>query len=90
MIPLQSWFLRCGRDLELLRATACVKGFVHAFHTVNDAAGWEIRCFHVLHELVNGDVVVVDVRDAPSTTSLRLWEHVGGHPDGNARSAIHQ
>ena len=90
-LPPSLGFFDADATSNYYATTACVKGFVHAFHTVNDAAGWEIRCFHVLHELVNGDVVVVDVRDGTVNDLTEVvGRHVGGHPDRNARSAIHQ
>ena len=68
-----------------------MESFVHTFNAVNDTAGWEIRCFHVLHELVNGDVVVVDVGDSTVYHFAEVVRrHIGGHTDRNAGGAVDQ
>src|SRR3546814_6874104 len=55
------------------------------------AAGREIRCLDVLHELVNGNVPVINVGNGGIYHFGEVVRrHVGSHSHGNAGSAVHK
>ena len=66
-------------------------GLAHAAHAVDVSARGEVRSLDVLHQFLDGDVIVVDVGHAGV---YHLGEvvrgHVGGHAHGDAAGAVHQ
>ena len=68
-----------------------LKRLLHALVAVNDAPRREVRRRDVLHQLRNGDVLVVEVsHNAVHHLGHVVGRHVGGHAHGNAGSAVHQ
>ena len=57
----------------------------------DDAAGRKIRPFHVLHQLVERDVGIVDLRaDAVDDFAQIVRRNVGRHADGDAGAAVNE
>ena len=72
-------------------AAAGFVGFLDAGLAHDDAAGGEIRSLDVLHQLIRGNLRVVDVgADGVAALSQVVGSHVGGHTYGNAGSAVEQ
>ena len=62
-----------------------------ALQPADHAAGREIRPFDELHQLLERDVRVVDLRaDAVDDLAQIMRRHVGGHADGDAGAAVDQ
>src|SRR5690606_19334241 len=72
-------------------AAAGVVGAADAGGTVDDAVGREVRTGHMLHQLVDTDVRVVDQRQRRiHHLVVVVRRNVGGHADGNAGGAVDQ
>ncbi len=68
-----------------------LKVLLDAVQAANGAAGGEIRPFDVLHQLLDGDLRVVNLRaDAVNDFAQIVRGHVGGHADGDAGAAVDQ
>ena len=68
-----------------------VEILLDALQAADDAAGREIRPFDVLHQLLDRDVRIVDLRaDAVDDLAQIVRRHVRGHADGDAGAAIDQ
>ena len=73
------------------RAAACVIGRARAGTTQHDAAGRKIRGRHNFNQVFNGNIGIVDQRDAGINNFAQIMRrHIGRHADGNARRAIDQ
>ncbi len=73
---------------------AAPSGFEILADTVDaadDTSGGKIRAFHMLHQFIEGNVGIVDLR-ADSIDDFRqiVRRNVGRHADGNARAAVDQ
>ena len=72
-------------------AAALVVGGERAGAAEDQAAGREIRARHDLAQLVDGDLGIVEVRDAGVDHLAQVVRrHVGGHADGDAARAVHE
>src|SRR3954466_5705879 len=66
-----------------------VKIFLDRLDPADHATGRKIRSFNELHQLRNGDVRVVDLRDNTVDHFAQIvGRHVRGHPDGDSSAAI--
>ena len=73
------------------RAAAGVIGGADAAAAQDDAAGREVRARHVLHQLVDGDLGIVDAGDAGVDHLAEIvGRDVGRHADGDAAGAVDQ
>src|SRR6185312_10482979 len=62
-----------------------------ACRAIDDAGGREVRSWHVLHQVVDGEIRVVDQRHRRVDHLAHVvWGHVGGHADGNAGGTVDQ
>ena len=60
-----------------------------ALASLDDASGREVRTLDVLHETLDGDVGVVDVRaNGVAALGEVVRSHVGGHTDGDAGRSV--
>src|SRR5205807_6514400 len=58
-------------------------------HTADHAAGRKVRPLHMLHQLVQRDVRIVDLRaDAVDYFDQVVRRNIRGHSDGDAGSAV--
>ena len=70
-------------------AAAGEESVLHPAIAVDDAAGGEVGSLDGLHQLLNGDVVVIDVgADAVAHLAEVVGRHVGGHTDGDAGGTV--
>ena len=72
-------------------ATARAESLFNPLIAVNCACCREIRSFDILHQLIHGDVAVVDVGyDAVHHLRKVVGRHVGGHAHCDSGRAVHQ
>jgi hypothetical protein len=75
----------------LTAAAAGLEILLDARQSADGAAGGKIRPLDVLHQLLHGDVRVVDLgADAVDHFAQIVRGHVGGHADGDAGAAVDQ
>ena len=68
-----------------------MEGLLYALIAVDNATRRKIGSRHVLHQLINRNIRVIEIsNDAIHDFSQVVGSHVGGHAHSNARSAIHQ
>ena len=81
--------LDAGLAAHLHAAAAGLEILFDARHAADGAAGRKIRPFHVLHQLVEGDVRIVDLRaDAVDHFAEIVRRNIRRHADGDAGAAI--
>ena len=74
---------------DLDAAAAGGEIFLDDFQPAHHAAGREIRAFDELHQPLDGDVRVVNLRaDAVNDFAEIVGRNVGGHADGDAGAAV--
>src|SRR5438477_3610864 len=84
-------FFHAGLAPNLHAAATCLEILPNAAHAADGAAGREIRAFYVLHQLIERDFRIVDLRtDAVDHFNEIVRRHVGGHTDSDAGAAIDQ
>src|SRR5207253_1810653 len=60
-------------------------------HAADRTTGWKIRALHVLHQLVERDVWIVDLRaDSVDHLAQIVRRDIGGHADGDPGSAVNE
>ena len=68
-----------------------VEGIAHSVVTVNNSAGWEIGGDDVLHELINRNFVIINIRyNRINTLGKVMRRHIRSHTHSNTRCAINQ
>src|SRR4029078_5877596 len=67
------------------------KCFPYSFHTIDDTAGWKIRCFDIIDQFSNSNGWVFN-RSDHSVNDFRqiMWKHIGGHTNSNSTGAINE
>ena len=82
-------FLDAGFAAHFHAAAAGLEILPNAAHAADGAAGRKIRALHVLHQLVERDVGIVDLRaDAIDDFAEIVRRNVGRHADGDAGAAV--
>src|SRR5690606_37897184 len=67
------------------------KSFLYSLISVNRSTSGKIRCRNVLHEFLDGDVIIFDVRhDTVDHFREVVGRHVGGHTYSNTGSPVYQ
>src|SRR5690606_22984905 len=70
-------------------SSPCQVGFFHALYAVDDPARRKVRGGDMLHQLRNGDIVVVDIGDdAIHHLPQVVGRHIRCHPNGDPGRAI--
>ena len=70
---------------------ACFVGFAHTCHTIYISSCGEVGSLDMLHQFVDGDVVVVDIGHAGVNHLAQVvGGHVGGHTYGDTAGTVHQ
>src|SRR5579884_1167877 len=89
LLPAAFEFFHAGFAAHLDAAPSGLKILADSVDAADDASGGKIRALHMLHQFIEGDVGVVDLR-ADSINDLRqiVWRNVGRHADGNAGAAV--
>ena len=71
------------------RAVTCLQILTNARRPIDGATRWKIGALHVLHELLDRDVRVVDLSaNAIDDLTEIVGRHVGRHPHRDPRSAV--
>src|SRR5690606_27124394 len=84
-------FLDVGAGAHVDAAAPGGVGLGDAARAVDDAGGREIRARDVVHQLADGELGVVDERDAAVDDLAQVVRrNVGRHADGDARAAVDQ
>ena len=72
-------------------STSCLVGIADALQAHDVGTCWEVRTFHILHQVVDGEVVVIHVcHTGIDDLAEVVRRDIGGHTDGNTRSAVDQ
>ena len=83
--------LNLGAGTHIHPATASTIGLHNTGAAINDAGGGEIRALDVFHQVVRGQAVVVDQREAAIYHFAQVvGRDIGGHAHGNTGRAVHQ
>src|SRR5439155_3038386 len=91
LFPAAFELLDPGLAAYLHAATPSLEILFDSRHAADDAAGWKVRPLHVLHERVERDVWIVDLRaDAVDHLAQIVRRNIGRHADGDAGSAINE
>ena len=84
-------FFHAGFAAHLHAAAACLEILLDAAHAADRATGREIRSLHVLHQVVERDVGIVDLRtDSIDHFTEIVWRNIRRHSNRNARSAVNE
>ena len=82
-------FLEVGLAAEDDASPTRLERFAHTFVAVDDASSREIGSLDVLHQLLRGDLAVVDIGDdAVDALAEVMGCHVGGHTHGDTVGAV--
>ena len=80
-----------GAGAHVHTATASTVGLHDTGAAIDDAGGGEIRALDVFHQVVRGQAVVVDQREAAIYHFAQVvGRDIGGHAHGNTGRAVHQ
>ena len=81
-------FCSCTHDNATATCKICL---AYATHTIYISSCWKIGSFHIVHQLLYLDIVVLDVCDASINN---LWKvvrrHIGCHTYSNTRCTVYQ
>ena len=76
---------------HLNRAAPGMVGIVQAFARVNIPSGGKVRAFHIVHEVVNTALRVVEQElQGIAQFAQVVGRNIGGHTHGNTRAAVEQ
>ena len=91
LFPAAFELLDAGLAAHLHTAASGLEILFDSRHAADDAAGREIRPFHVLHQLLERDVRIVDLRaDSIDHFAEIVRRNIGRHAHGDAGSAINE
>src|SRR5206468_4758306 len=80
-----------GLAAHFRAAAASLEILFDSRHDADRATGGKIRALHVLHEFVERDVWIVDLRaDSVDHLAQIVRRNIGRHADGDAGSAINE
>ena len=59
--------------------------------TINNTSRWKIRCFDVLHQFLDSNIVIIYVCVCSINNFVQVvWSHIGSHTNCNTRCSIEQ
>ena len=90
-LPAGRLYLDLGLRTDDYAAASCLECVADAGQTLDDTSCREVRTFYIMHQFVNGNVIVVYIgTDSVGYFSEIMGRHVGGHTHGDARRTVEQ